>query len=95
MIARRSWSRVSPAAAVQDVLLQEREERFHGRVVAACSGPAPRSGQPAGVQQADVGVGAELLGSEWMMTVPAGERSEIALRSADTASDAFIRLSIE
>jgi hypothetical protein len=30
-----------------------------------------------------------------MMTVPAGERSEIALRSADTASDAFIRLSIE
>jgi len=33
--------------------------------------------------------------SEWMITVPAGGRSAFALRSADTARDAFIRLSME
>lgn len=35
-----------PRATVQDVLLQEREERFHRRIVRACSHPAHRARQP-------------------------------------------------
>ena len=50
----------APAAAVQDVLLQQREEVLHGGVVGAGTNPAHRPALAGVAQGPDVGVGPEL-----------------------------------
>ena len=86
-MARRSCSRVWPALAVQDVLLQQREERLHGGVVAAGPDAAHRAGQAVAAQSVRTKAADRnwLPRSECTTTVPAGERSAMALRSAETA----------
>jgi hypothetical protein len=83
-----------PALSVENVLSQPREERLHGGVVTARTDSAHRSEQAVVLERADERVGPELPRSEWT-TVSAGLRSPIALRSAATASAAFIRESME
>jgi hypothetical protein len=67
--------------------------------MAALSAHAPtrphRSFQPVALQRPDEGVRAELGSAVTCTTVPFGSRSAIALWSAETARDAFIRESME
>jgi len=49
-----------PAAPVEDVLLQEGEEGFHGRIVRAGADASHGADQARGVQGVDVGAGSEM-----------------------------------
>jgi hypothetical protein len=51
-----------PALTVQDVLLQQGEERLHRGVIAAGTDPAHRPGQPMVFKSGDERRGPELLG---------------------------------
>ena len=76
-----------PAAAVEDVLLQQAEERLHGGVVGAGPDPAHRPAQP--VPRAGSGrrrgTGTGCRGRSARRS-PTGSRRAMALRSASTAS---------
>jgi hypothetical protein len=95
MIASRSCARVFPALPVQDVLLQQGVDGFHCGVVAA---GADLPVEP--IRPLFFGVRTKALERNWLSpsectTVPAGSRRVIALRNADTASEAFILESME
>lgn len=85
-----------PALPVQDVLLQEREERLHRAVV--CARPT-RPIEPTSLLRRNVFV--NFLDrncdprSECTTTPTGRPRNPIAFRSADTARPAFMRESIE
>lgn len=49
-----------PAPAVEDVVLQERVKRLHGRVVAGCAGSTHRSLEPGAAQFVDVAASSKL-----------------------------------
>jgi hypothetical protein len=80
---------------VEHVLLEQREEGLHRGVVPAGADPAHRPDQAVVLDGADEGVRAELAPRSGWTTVPTGSRRMMALRSAATASDAFILESME
>src|SRR5699024_6667935 len=65
-----------PPAPVQHILLQQTEERLHGRIVTGCPDPAHRTDQPVTFQRLSEFPGPELaaavtvdLDSTWVATV--------------------------
>lgn len=56
-----------PNSLVKDILLEEREETFHGRVIPGGADPAHAPDQPVSLQSALVFPGAELTGFNWWL----------------------------
>jgi hypothetical protein len=84
-----------PASPVEDVLLEQREERFHGIVVATGADPAIDPTRPLCLIVRTNACERNWLPRSECTIVPDGERSAIAFRNADTARAAVIRSPME
>lgn len=94
-IVMREFFTAGPALPVEDILLQQGEERFHRRVVTARADTAHRADEPMALEGGHELRRTDRLPLSECTIVPAGERNVTVFDKALTVSSAVIRDDIE